>query len=153
MLNQKYFGLPLWVWIIVLSILVFSCYKTSNSVSKTETVSEKKEGFAEVKAQVETKSESGKKQVIVYNFNTEWCGWSKRFQPEWDKFSQMTQSEPKLAHIRAMDIKCDKAENESMCEKYDVPGFPYVMIEVQGKRIAYSGERTAEALVEFCSNL
>jgi hypothetical protein len=27
------------------------------------------------------------KKIKVYNFNTTWCGWSKKFQPEWDKFT------------------------------------------------------------------
>jgi thiol-disulfide isomerase/thioredoxin len=27
-------------------------------------------------------------KIIVYNFNTNWCGYSKRFQPIWDRFSE-----------------------------------------------------------------
>lgn len=144
MFEQKYFGLPIWIWIIVVGIIVFSCYKTissSNSISqKQETPTETKESFAEV----------SKPKIKVLNFNTSWCGWSKRFQPEWDSFSSRVKSDPKLSHVEAVDVKCDDKKNEAMCEQYQVPGYPYVVIEVDGKRTQYNGERTADALVEYC---
>ena len=27
-------------------------------------------------------------KIIVYNFNTSWCGHSKSFQPVWNKFTE-----------------------------------------------------------------
>lgn len=147
MLYQKYFGLPMWVWLIVISVISFSIYQI---LSKKSTIGSKDE----VKSKEEfTESSNTKPKVMVYNFNTEWCGWSKRFQPEWDKFTEMTKTNNKLSFIEARDIKCDNKENENMCEQYNVPGYPYVIFEVNGKRIPYEGERTAQALVEHFLNL
>ena len=39
-------------------------------------------------------------RLKIFNFNTEWCGWSKRFQPEWDKFTQAVKANPNLNFTR-----------------------------------------------------
>ncbi len=155
MLNQKYFGLPLWVWLVVAGIVIYS-YNQSQSESKpkasdeTKALAEKKEKFADV-SNSDTKTNT---KIKIFNFNTEWCGWSRRFQPEWDAFTKAISSDNKLsAKVEALDVKCDNPEKESMCEAYGVPGYPYVIAEVNGKRTPYNGERTAKALLEFVSSI
>jgi thiol-disulfide isomerase/thioredoxin len=88
-------------------------------------------------------------KVKVFNFNTSWCGWSKRFQPEWDKFSKAV----KDTNITAIDVKCDDDKNEELCLKYKVDGFPTVLIEVDGKVIPYKKERKSDTLIEFIKTL
>ncbi len=147
MLNQKYFGLPLWVWLVVAGIVLYSYNQSisqSESATKpkaeTQVKAEKKEKFADV----------ANSKIKIFNFNTEWCGWSRRFQPEWNKFAETVASDPKFnSRVEAIDVKCDNPEKESMCEAYNVPGYPYVVAEIDGQRIPYDGERTASALLTF----
>ena len=127
----KFVGLSIWVWVLILSIILLSIYCS-------------KENFTDVE---------NTKKIKVLNFNTHWCGWSKRFQPEWDKFSKNVKSNPKLIHIEAIDVKCDNKDNKMMCEAYDIPGFPFVLIEKDGKKIPYEGERTSDALETFIEKL
>jgi thiol-disulfide isomerase/thioredoxin len=111
--------------------------------------SEIKEKFSDA----ETKS-SVKPIVKIFNFNTEWCGWSRRFQPEWDAFIEYVKNPANnLKHVQAFDVKCDNDENKQMCEEYKVPGYPYVIVEVNGKRRPYEGERTKDALVSYVKSL
>jgi thiol-disulfide isomerase/thioredoxin len=131
MLEQIYFSLPLWVWLIVICIIVFSCYHTTCSVKTNEKFTDK---------------------IKVYNFNTSWCGYSQRFQPEWDKFSERVKSDSKLSHVTALDIKCDDDSNKSMCENYQVPGYPFVVIENGNEHTNYDGERTADAIISNILN-
>ena len=56
-----------------------------------------------------------------------------------------------LTHVQAYDVKCDKDANKAMCEEYKVPGYPYVIVEVNGTRKSYEGERTKDALVSYVS--
>jgi thiol-disulfide isomerase/thioredoxin len=147
MLNQEYFRLPLWVWLIIICVLIFSYSNTYKKPTIVDDSSNKNEQEKEKFASI------SKPKIKIYNFNTEWCGWSKKFQPEWDKFSENIKSNPKLTHVEAVDVKCDKSENESMCENYKVPGYPYVIIEVNDKRMPYNGERTALNLTQFISSL
>lgn len=120
MLNNKIMGAPLWLWIVGFVVITMFL--------------KKKENFGDV---------NGKTKV--YNFNTSWCGWSKKFQPEWNKFQDMVKSNP---NVEAHDIKCDDESNESMCKEYNVPGYPYVVIEHNGERDSYNGPRTALDLMK-----
>jgi thiol-disulfide isomerase/thioredoxin len=149
MLNQKYFSLPLWVWLVVIGIVLYSyCQSITDSKSQVNSTSkpkdEKKEKFADI-----TNS-----KLKIFNFNTDWCGWSKRFQPDWDKFAEAVKDDPELNNkVDVIDVKCDNEENEEMCEAYNVPGFPYVVAEINGRREPYKGERTAQALLSFVSSV
>ena len=130
-MSCSFLGLPIWAWLFIIVILILSL-ECNN------------ENFSDVK---------DSKKIKVLNFNTHWCGWSRRFQPEWDKFSESVKTNPKLVHIQAVDVKCDAKDNEMMCEAYQIPGFPYVLVEKDGKKIPYDGERTAEALETFVNTL
>jgi len=137
MFEQKYFGIQLSIWLIIAGIVIilFSYNKFGVCAELPQTEAEK---FGEIP----------KTKIKVFNFNTSWCGWSKRFQPEWDKFSNQVKSDPTLTHVEVYDVKCDDSKNESMCEKYQVPGYPHVVIETNGNTNQYNGERTAEALIK-----
>ena len=121
------FGIKIWVWFAILFILSLSVYLILN----------KKEKFEEMAS----------KKPTIYNFNTRTCGWSKKFQPEWDKFSELAKSS--LPNIIVKDVKCE--DNNEICSKYNVPGYPYVVLEINETIIPYNGERTAESLTDFCN--
>lgn len=146
-MQDKYYGLTMMSWLII-GILVlfffFTVYKSENTniVSSTSIKTPVKEGFAK---------DNGK--IKVYNFNTSWCGYSVRFQPEWNKFEEEVKSKNNLSNVEAYDIKCDNDKNKQMCADYDVPGFPTVVIEKDGKRMQYDGPRKADAIVEAIQNL
>ena len=85
-------------------------------------------------------------KILVYNFNTEWCGYSIKFQPEWNKFYNSLRASD---NVKAIDVKCDKPENEDLCNKYSVPGYPYIVINNKGKIDPYNGPREANAIRKF----
>jgi thiol-disulfide isomerase/thioredoxin len=102
--------------------------------------------------------ENDKVIIKVFNFNTSWCGWSKKFHPEWNKFTQLI-IDNKLNHIQAYDIKCDDDSNSQICKEYDVPGYPYIVIEKMTNtnskpdRIIYDQDRTADNLLSYINQL
>lgn len=145
--NDKIWGLSILSWILIIIILVFFIYKvfyTSKSDSTSEDESENFQG---------TNSPVDDDIVKVYNFNTSWCGWSVKFQPEWNKFSEEIKKNPDLNNIKAFDIKCDKPENEAVCKEFDVEGFPTVIIESDGRRGVYKGPRESKDLIETVKDL
>jgi len=148
MLHQKCFCLPLWVWLVVIGIAVYYyCYAPKNKDEKPKSKDEKPKSKKKKKKEKFTNS-----KLKIYNFNTEWCGWSQRFQPEWEKFTQAVNNDSNLSKfVEAIDIKCDDPNNEEMCEKFNVPGYPYVVLDNNGKYEPYNGERTVEALLSFVS--
>ena len=150
MLSQIFFGMPLWVWLLIILIIVIGY---NNCPNLTNTKPEKTEK-TEKPIKTEKFADITPKAITITNFNTEWCGWSKRFQPEWDTFSKSNELKQKT-NITVRDIKCDNKNNDIICKQYeeDIPGFPSVVIEIDGKRTLYDGDRTSVALIEFIKNL
>ncbi len=154
MLNQNYFGLPLWVWIVVLAVVAYGVYKSSEKpVDKPVVKTEVKEKFSDAAPKSAPKS-SNRPIIKVFNFNHLECGWSLKFKPEWDSFmTYVANPANNMTHVQAYDVRCDKKENQRICNEYNVPGYPYVVIEVNGSRTSYEGERTKDALVAFVSSI
>ena len=144
-LNDRIYGLSLWSWILITIVLIFFFVQIfyTNEVTVSEDTDDK-ETF---------KNSKKSKNVKVYNFNTSWCGWSVRFQPEWKKFEETVKNDMSLDNIQAFDIKCDDPANESKCKDFEVQGFPTVIIEVDGKRGVYSGPRESDKIVETLKDL
>lgn len=132
-------------WLLLIGLLVIIYFFNYNNTFTTCSNSNIKDEFSNL----ENKNSN---LIKVYNFNTSWCGYSVRFQPEWKKF----ENEIKLINnlsIQAFDIKCDNINNKQMCNDYEIPGFPTIIIEKDGKKINYNGHRTTEAIIETIKNL
>ena len=137
MSNKKYLGLPLWVWLIVVGMIAYNCYITT-SIVINDNMTVKKEKFA------------NDDMIKIHNFNTEWCGYSKQFQPTWDSFSK-NKNMPK--NVVAIDAKCDdkNSMHAKLAHDYNVNGFPTVVAEKNGKIKHYEGPRTEEALLKWAN--
>jgi thiol-disulfide isomerase/thioredoxin len=101
-----------------------------------------------------------KSKIIIYNFNTTWCGWSKKFQPEWNIFMNKVKEDKSLnlniisnnqRDVEAIDVKCD--DKNELCKKYNVPGYPYVLILKDDKQIEYKNGRTSNELISYVLTL
>ncbi len=96
------------------------------------------------KVKVNTNQEQGK--TIVYNFNTEWCGFSKMFQPVWNTFSNSLKESDGVV---AIDVKCDNDSNAELCSRYNIEGYPTVLVVNDSGVEMYNGPRTVDGLKTF----
>lgn len=87
-------------------------------------------------------------ETTIYNFNTSWCGYSVNFQPIWNEFMEKNNDN----NIKIIDVKCDNPENESLCNRYPVEGFPTVLKVKNNVITPYNGPRTLEGLQDFMLN-
>ena len=85
--------------------------------------------------------------VTFYNFNTKWCYYSKRMQPEWDKLDKYYKKNKKVS-IR--DIDCDK--NKELCKKFNVEKYPTLIRVKNGKRQQYDGDRVLANFIKYVEN-
>jgi len=141
-LNDRVYGLPVYNWLLIaLVVVVFliTTFSSSSAPVKPETF--------------ESNNSKETNKIKVYNFNTAWCGWSVRFQPEWQKFQNEISSKSDLSHVEAHDVKCDNPANDFLCKEFEVAGFPTVIIETNGKRGIYKGPRDSKNLVEMVEGL
>ena len=161
-LNNRVYGLPIYSWllialvVVVFVIITFSNSSTTSNSSKSiqpVDLYETSDASVDSTENFENDEPTNSNKVKVYNFNTSWCGWSVRFQPEWEKFENELKSKGDLSHVEAYDVKCDNPANDFLCKEYEVAGFPTVIIETNGKRGVYKGPRDSKNLIETVEQL
>lgn len=82
-------------------------------------------------------------KIKVYNFNTTWCGHSRNFQPVWDTFTKTIIDDD---NILVIDAKCDDSTNDTLVKKYNIAGFPTIIIDDGTSFKTYNNERTVNGL-------
>ena len=137
MFNTKIFNLSILSWTMIIVVVVLFFFMNNDE-----------EKFSDDKIESNVKESENNQNIKVYNFNTLWCGYSKQFQPNWDKFADMNDD----SDVEIVDVKCDNETNKELCGKYSIPGFPTVLF-VKGDKIAeYSGDRSVEDLKSALEN-
>lgn len=84
-------------------------------------------------------------EAKLYFFFAEWCGYCKKFKPEWEKLK----AESNLG-VQLEEVDCSDSNNvPALAKEYNVGGFPTLILVNGSNKVTYDGERTAEALVSF----
>ena len=85
----------------------------------------------------------GRKTLLLLHM--ERCPHCVELMPEWNKFTKMNNTS-----IQTKSVEMN--EDKSLVKKYDVEGFPTILLlNSNGDKIkTYEGSRTAEGLLEFC---
>jgi hypothetical protein len=136
--SEKYYGISLKNWILIILLFLYFFYFYNNDLFfNSESNNKPLDKFTNVNT-----------PITVYNFDTDWCGYSVRFQPEWKKFENLVKNDTNLAHVTTKNIKCDNSQLMDMCNDYNVPGFPTIIIEYNNNRQQYEGPRSAIKLIE-----
>lgn len=94
--------------------------------------------------------ESSGKSVVICK--ADWCGHCKKAAPEFNKLlsvSPITLKDGSKATVKILDADKDKSE----VSKYNVKGFPSILI-VDGQTITeYPGERTKDGVIHFLNSM
>lgn len=86
-----------------------------------------------------------KPKLALYYAN--WCGHCHNFMKNWDSIKSYFDGK----------INCEKYEcsnNEELCKKYKIVGFPTMILHYNGKNIMYPNDRprTKESVIEFVNS-
>ena len=79
----------------------------------------------------------------LYFFYADWCGYCRKFKPEWEKLK----AEPNLG-IELEEVDCSN-EAPALAKEYDVKGFPTLILINGSNKVTYEGERSANAIISF----
>jgi len=93
--------------------------------------------------------ENASKMVVICK--ADWCGHCKKAAPEFNKLlaaSPITLKDGSKATVKILDADKDKSE----VAKYNVKGFPSILIVDSGQTTEYPGERTASGIIEFLNS-
>ena len=86
-----------------------------------------------------------KNPVVMVKFYAPWCGHCKSFAPEYEKAAKQVKEEGKPYILADLDATVHK----NAAEKEGIQGFPTIKLFINGKPLEYSGDRTAEAVLNF----
>ena len=134
-MSNNFLGLPLWVWLVVIAMIAYNCYLTTNNMCGISSNSVKT-------TTIPTKTnECFNNNTIIQFFGASWCRWTQKFKLEWDEL--------KLSNI---DKNCgytlleyDDSNSQDIMKEYNITGFPTIIINDK----KYEGPRTAEAIIAY----
>jgi thioredoxin 1 len=104
------------------------------------------EGFTDDELTKEVKE--GKHLVLFY---ADWCGYCKKIKPMWDKTAEERSSMGKSDMIK-VDVGGKTPEQTQLMKKYNISGFPTIVMFEDGKVKGVMSERTKEAFLSFLDN-
>lgn len=112
-----------------------------------------KEGFESSPDTLENDVASQKTMVLFY---ADWCGHCKKFMPQWNKISSMWNKKSDKK-VKMMKVNCGNAsENKtqsSLMEKYNIKGYPTILLFENGNATEYSGNRNEKDLENYLNSL
>jgi thioredoxin-like negative regulator of GroEL len=77
-------------------------------------------------------------------YYTEWCGYSQQFL---DQLNNGTGEAVQKAGAKIELIDCEK--DKETCAKYEVQGFPTLLLHTSKGVVPYNGHRSGDAIAEF----
>lgn len=78
-------------------------------------------------------------------FHADWCIHCKNFLPEWNKIMEFSKKYPNLLIAK----EYEQTKNPEIMEQEKISGYPTIIIESDGKKEKYTGDRTKEKILEF----
>ncbi|CAK7903280.1 protein disulfide-isomerase Mpd1p [[Candida] anglica] len=99
--------------------------------------------------------------TTIVEFYAPWCGYCKQLEPIYKQLGKLVHQEGKYA-VNVAAVDCDKDENKPLCSRYQVSGYPSLMVfrppkyivgdtKKPGRHVSetYNGERTLKAMWTF----
>lgn len=85
----------------------------------------------------------------LYYFYSTWCPYCNEFSKEWEQYKN------KIAqnNININIIEVNNCENNELCTKYNIEGFPTLIFQLENNFIKYNNSYTADELYTFTLNL
>jgi protein disulfide-isomerase-like protein len=101
-----------------------------------------KEGFETKAKELDEHISEGKKVVLFY---ADWCGHCKKIKPDWDDAAKEVNKDEK----KMIKVNCGEGtvEDKEIMEKYNIDGYPTIVIFEDGKPSKYEGKRSKEDLL------
>lgn len=87
-------------------------------------------------------------QANLYFFYTDWCGWSQKAMPEWEKVKSQLNGQ-KIGTYQIKTIEVNAEQDRKTAETYEVTGFPTIKLETSKHIYEFQGKRTAEGIIDF----
>lgn len=88
-------------------------------------------------------------QANLYFFYTDWCGWSKKAQPEMKKLEETLSVGGKFGNTRVNLVRINAEEDREKTDMYDVKGYPTILLETSKNIHDFTKAVKYENLIAF----
>lgn len=95
------------------------------------------------------KREVPKGEATLYLFYTDWCGWSQKAMPEWEKLELAVRSSPVFGTTTVKLVRVNADEDRTTTDLYEVDSYPSIKLETSTSLTSYEKIPTQEGLLEF----
>lgn len=103
-----------------------------------------KEGFECSPDEVETHIHQDDKTMVL--FYADWCGHCKTLKPVWNEAAKKANTDGK--RMVMIDVGGKSAEQQALIDKYEIDGFPTILVFQNGNPQPYSGKRDVDAFLK-----
>jgi hypothetical protein len=90
-----------------------------------------------------------KDEATLYFFYTNWCGWSKKAMPEWQKLEATLSKSPVYGTTTVKAERVDADDDPTRATLYEVEGYPTILLETHQGIYRYTKMPTESGLIGF----
>lgn len=95
------------------------------------------------------KREVPKGEATLYFFYTDWCGWSQKAMPEWEKLESTIRSTPVFGTTTVKLVRVNAEEDRTTADLYEVEAYPSIKLETSDSLQSFDKIPTQEGLLQF----
>ena len=92
-------------------------------------------------------------EARVYFFYTDWCGFSKKAQPEWAKLERKLGTTGYFGKTHVTPVKVDAEQDRKLSMLYEIDAYPTVILETQDASYKFDKRVTYENLMKFLQGI
>jgi thiol-disulfide isomerase/thioredoxin len=85
----------------------------------------------------------------LYFFYTDWCGFSQKAMPEWEKLENRLKETPIFGTTKVTPIRVNADEDRKTALLYEVDAYPTIKLETSSILTDFAANRTADGLFKF----
>lgn len=140
--NIKWYHVTILCLILIIIFFICTGYNDNKTCANAEKFTPEEQKTHEL-----TKDSANGEIILYYAL---WCGHSRNFLPEWEKFEQYAKAN--MPHLRVSRMRCEDGD-EATCQQKGIEGYPTVVLYFgNGTERIFDGQRKMESLVEFINS-
>jgi len=70
-------------------------------------------------------------QANLYFFYTDWCGFSQKAMPEWEKLEESLQKKSYYGNTKVTPIRVDADKDKKKATLYNIDAYPTILLETK----------------------
>ena len=88
-------------------------------------------------------------EARLYFFYTDWCGFSQKAMPEWEKLESQLNKTSYFGKTHVTPVRVDAEKDRETAMLYEIDAYPTIVLETKNGITEYTKRPTIEGLLQF----